>query len=125
MHSKLRALKLYTILCTFTHTHTHTHTGFQGGSVVKNPPANAGDTGSISGSGRFLREGNGNSLQYFCQGKSHGQKSLAGHSPWSHKSWTGLRHKSNYIYIYINQILTVTANQNLLYTHTKEKGIQT
>ena len=26
--------------------------GFPGGSVVKNPPANARDTGSISGSGR-------------------------------------------------------------------------
>ena len=30
--------------------------GFPGGSVVKNPPANAGDAGSISGSGRFLEE---------------------------------------------------------------------
>ena len=28
---------------THTHTHTHTHTGFPGGSVVKNPPVNAGD----------------------------------------------------------------------------------
>ena len=28
-----------------THTHTHTHTRFPGVSVVKNPPANAGDTG--------------------------------------------------------------------------------
>ena len=34
--------------------------------VVKNPPANAGDTGSIPGSGRSLGEGNGNPLQYFC-----------------------------------------------------------
>ena len=34
-----------------------------GGSVVKNPPANAGDTGSIPGSGRFPGEGNGNPLQ--------------------------------------------------------------
>ena len=38
--------------------------GFPGGSVVKNLPANAGDTGSIPGSGRSLREGNGNPLQY-------------------------------------------------------------
>ena len=30
--------------------------------VVKNPPANAGDVGSIPGSGRFLGEGNGNPL---------------------------------------------------------------
>ena len=32
--------------------------------MVKNPPANAGDLGMITGSGRFTREGNGNSLQY-------------------------------------------------------------
>ena len=40
-------------------------TGFSGGSVVKNPPANAKVTGSIPGSGRFPGEGNGNPLQYF------------------------------------------------------------
>ena len=40
--------------------------GFPGGSVVKNPLANAGDTGSISGSGRSPREGNGKPLQYSC-----------------------------------------------------------
>ena len=39
--------------------------GFPGGSVVKNLPTNAGDLGSISGSGRFPGEGNGNPLQYF------------------------------------------------------------
>ena len=42
--------------------------GFLGGSVVKNPPANAEDTASILGSGINPREGNGNPLQYFCQG---------------------------------------------------------
>ena len=43
--------------------------GFPGGSLVKSPPANAGDIrdeGSIPGSGRSLEEGNGNSLQYSC-----------------------------------------------------------
>ena len=39
---------------------------FPRGSVVKNPPANAGDTGSIPGSGRPPGEGNGTPLQYFC-----------------------------------------------------------
>ena len=34
--------------------------------VVKNPPANPGDVGSIPGSGRSPEEGNGNSLQYSC-----------------------------------------------------------
>ena len=42
--------------------------GFPGGSVVKNLPANAGDSDSIPGSGRSPGEGNGNSLQYFCLG---------------------------------------------------------
>jgi len=40
--------------------------GFPGGSVVKNPPANAGDAGSIPGLGRSLGKGNGNPLQYSC-----------------------------------------------------------
>ena len=38
--------------------------GFPGGSIVKNPPANAGDQGLIPESGRS-GEGNGNPLQYF------------------------------------------------------------
>ena len=40
-----------------------------GGSVVKNPPANAGDArdaGSISGSGRSPGGGHGNPLKYSC-----------------------------------------------------------
>ena len=43
--------------------------GFPGSSMVKNPPANAGDAGdmgSIPGSGRSHGEGNGNLLQYSC-----------------------------------------------------------
>ena len=43
--------------------------GFLAGSVVKNPPASAGDTrdvGSIPGSGRYPGGGNGNPLQYSC-----------------------------------------------------------
>ena len=38
--------------------------GFLGGSDGKESACNAGDPGSISGSGRSPREGNGNSLQY-------------------------------------------------------------
>ena len=40
--------------------------GLPGGSVVKNPPANAGDEDLIPGLERSPREGNGNSLQYSC-----------------------------------------------------------
>ena len=36
--------------------------------MVKNLPANAGDSGSVPGSGRSPGEGNGNPLQYSCLG---------------------------------------------------------
>ena len=36
--------------------------------MVKNPPANAGDTGSIPGLGRSAEEENGNPLQSSCLG---------------------------------------------------------
>ena len=38
--------------------------GSPGGSMVKNLPANEGNAGSITGSGRFPGEGNGYPLQY-------------------------------------------------------------
>ena len=40
--------------------------GLPGGSVVKNPPASAGDVGSIPGLGRSPGGGHGNPLQYSC-----------------------------------------------------------
>ena len=40
------------------------------GPVVKNPPANAGDSSSIPGSGRSPGEGNGNPLEYYCLGNT-------------------------------------------------------
>ena len=43
------------------------HKGFPGGSLVKNPPANAGDVGLIPGLGRSPGVGNGNPLQYSCE----------------------------------------------------------
>ena len=42
--------------------------GFSGRSMVKNLPANAGDIGSASASGRSPGEGNSNLLQYSCLG---------------------------------------------------------
>ena len=46
----------------------HPSRGFPGGSVVKNPPANAGDVDSIPGSERSPRGWNSNPLQYSCLG---------------------------------------------------------
>ena len=42
--------------------------GFPSDSVVKNPPANAGEVGSIPGLGRSSGGGNGNPLKYSCLG---------------------------------------------------------
>ena len=48
--------------------------GFPGGSVVKDPPASAGDVGLIPGSGSSPGEGNGNLLHYSCLGNSMGRR---------------------------------------------------
>ena len=65
--------------------------GFPGGSAVKNPPANVGDTSSIPGLGRSLGEGNGNPLQHSCL-----EDPMSGGAWWATghrvaKSWTRLR----------------------------------
>ena len=54
--------------------------GALGVSVVKNLPVSTGDMASIPESGRSSGEGNGN-----LPGKSYGQRSLVGYSPWGHK----------------------------------------
>ena len=51
----------------------------------KNLPANAGDADSIPGLGRSPGERNGNPTPVVLSGKSHGQRSLVGYSPWGHK----------------------------------------
>ena len=58
--------------------------------ITKNFPgkesaSNAGDLGSIPGLGRAPGGGHGNPLQYSCLENPHGQRSLAGHSPWGRK----------------------------------------
>ena len=54
-----------------SHLKSHlTFTRLPGDSVVKNPPVNAGDVGSIPGSERSSGEGNGNSHQNSCLGNS-------------------------------------------------------
>ena len=55
--------------------------------MVKNPPANTGDVrdaGSIPGSEDPLEKGMA-PTPVFLPGESHGQRSLAGYSPWGHK----------------------------------------
>ena len=54
--------------------------GFPGGTVVKNLPANERVTGLILGLGRSPRVGNGNLLQYFCLENSMDRGAWQG--PW-------------------------------------------
>ena len=54
--------------------------------VVKNWPANAGDVSLIPGLERPPGGGHGNPLQYSFLENLHGQRSLAGYSPWGHKA---------------------------------------
>ena len=58
--------------------------GFLGDSVVKNPPGNAGDAGDR---GRKWQP-----TPLSLPGKSHGQRSLAGYSPWGHKELNPTEH---------------------------------
>ena len=63
--------------------------------VVTHPPANARDArdpASIPGCGRFPGEGNGNPLPVFLPGKFHGERSLAGYSPWGRKELDTTKH---------------------------------
>ena len=54
---------------------------FPGGPVVKNIPANSGDTVLIPGLGRFQRR-QWHPTPVLLPGKSHGRRSLVGCSPW-------------------------------------------
>ena len=67
MHLSDRHLFLLGFLSFFSCKGTsQTELGFTGGSDYKESACNAGDPGSIPGSGRSLGEGNSNPPQYPC-----------------------------------------------------------
>ena len=53
--------------------------------MVKNLPANAGDTGSVLGLVRSPWRREWQPTPVFLPEESHGQRSLVGYSPWGHK----------------------------------------
>jgi len=65
-----------------------TNLGFPGGSVVKKPPANAGDMNLIPEWRRSPGEGNGNPVQYSCLGIPWTEQPDGLQSMGSQKSWT-------------------------------------
>ena len=66
----------------FSHFQLSLLLDFPGGSDGKESACDAGDPDSIPGLGRSPGEGNGNPLQLFWPGDSHGRRSLAGYSSW-------------------------------------------
>ena len=56
--------------------------GLPSGSVVKNPPVNTGDMGSIPGSGKSPGGGHGNPFQYSCLG-----------NPMDQEAWKAIVHE--------------------------------
>ena len=64
------------------------HLGFPGGSVVKNLPVMAGDTGnmgSVSSAGKIPCRRKRQLAPVFLPEESHGQRRLVGYSPRHHK----------------------------------------
>ena len=59
--------------------------GFPGGSEVKASARNAGDLGSIPGSGRFPWRRKWQPTPVFLPGESHGRRNLTGYSPQGRK----------------------------------------
>ena len=59
--------------------------GFPGGSDGKECACRVGDLGLILGLGRPPGGGYGSPLEYSCLENPHGQRSLAGCSPWGLK----------------------------------------
>ena len=71
--------------------------------MVKDPPASAGDAGSIPGSRRSPGGGHGNPLQYSCLENSlegfleaRGQRSLADYSSGGHRESGTIEHYINW-----------------------------
>ena len=62
--------------------------GFPGGSDGKESAGNAGDPGSIPGSGRSPGEGNSNPFQYSCLDNSMDKAAWWATVPGVLKSWT-------------------------------------
>ena len=96
--------------------------GFPDGSEVKASAWNAGDPGSIPGSGRSPGEGNGNPLQYSCL-----ENPMEGGAWWAPvhgvtKSWTRL---SNFTHSYIHVCVCVCLSVCLSVNNRKTIKIYT
>ena len=78
--------------------------GFPDGSGDKESTCDVGDLGSIPRLGSSPGGGHGNPLQYSCLENPHGQRSLAGYSPWGHKESNMTKRLSTYTKYTVGEI---------------------
>ena len=96
-------MHIHIYIYTHTHTHTHTHTLFGASLVsqkVKNPSA-MWETQVLSLQGEDPLEKGMATHSCILAWKIHGQRSLAGYSPWSHRESDMIERLSMHTYIHI------------------------
>ena len=87
-------------------------TGLPGGSDSEESAWNVGNLGSVPGLGRSPGGGHGNPIQHSCLENPHGQRSLAGYSPWVAKNRTWLsnweQHRTAMIFFFFFKYLVLS-----------------
>ena len=89
--------------------------GFPSGASGKESARNAGDardTGLFPGLGTSPRRKAWQPIPVFLPGESHGQRSLVGYSPCSHKESDTTEHECMYIYMHITDSLCCRGETN-------------
>ena len=81
------------------------------GSDGKESACNEGDLDSIPGLEISPGKGNGYPLQYSYLKNPHGQKSLVGYSPWSHKESDMTEQLSTYTSFYFNPSIFINPSE--------------
>ena len=99
---------------------------FPCGSDSIESACNVGDLGSIPRLGRSLGVGHGYPLQYLCLENPHGQRRLAGYSPWGHKEsdvteWLSTQHIHYEMIISIN-LITICSHVRFYINNTMTKN---
>ena len=94
--------------------------GLPGDSVVKNPPTNAGNVGSIPRLSKMPQRKKWQPTPVFLPAKSHEQKSLVGYHPWGlkrvgHNLVT--KRTKHTIYRYFQDVEQSPNNVLLIFTH--------
>ena len=120
---------IYTHICMYTHTHiyfyiyTHTHIythmityDFPGGSDGKESACNAGNPGSIPGSGRSPGEGNGNPLQYSCL------ENFMGRGAWRDTVHGGLKESDTTERLTLSRLYTITCIYVYLFKNESQQN---